>query len=144
MQNTTNPLRNWYLDSAHTKSWSFDISHFRWPTWRNFLMKRYPRGWDPSLRVLQLCRWSPHMKNMSSPTSWLAGTALAPEQTVFWMPRLCCWQYFCVKIKQGVSEPIPALFKVNALPADVRTPKVTMASTVLTLAISDGQGPGTI
>ena len=49
-----------------------------------------------------------------------------------------------MEIKQGVSEPIPALFKVNALPADVRTPKVTMASTVLTLAISDEQGPDTI
>ena len=49
-----------------------------------------------------------------------------------------------MEIKQGVSEPIPTLFKVNALPADVRTLKVTMASTVLTLAISDGQGPGTL
>ena len=28
-----------------------------------------------------------------------------------------------MEIKQGVSEPIPTLFKVNALPADVRTPQ---------------------
>ena len=49
-----------------------------------------------------------------------------------------------MEIKQGVSEPIPMSFKVNALPADVMTPKVTRASIVLTLAISGGQGPGTI
>ena len=46
--------------------------------------------------------------------------------------------HFCVEIKQGVSEPIPTCLLMSGLL------KVTMASTILTLAISDGQGPGTI
>ena len=43
-----------------------------------------------------------------------------------------------------IAPKPPLYILLNALPADVMTPKVTRASTVLTLAISDGQGPGTI